>query len=98
MSARKDDQGKAPFHLLPWAAVTEIVQVLRFGAAKYAPNQWQLVPEAKDRYFAAAMRHLVAHQGGELRDPESGHLHLAHAGCCVLFLIWFALRGGEGDG
>jgi hypothetical protein len=25
---------------------------------------------------------------GEDKDPESGLSHLAHLGCCVVFLIW----------
>jgi hypothetical protein len=50
---------------------------------------WQKVPNAKERYFAALMRHLTAWWDGERADPESGLHHLAHAGCCLLFLIWF---------
>jgi hypothetical protein len=88
----KFDGGKAPWHLLPWGAVTSVVEVLGYGAKKYAPNNWQHVPEARDRYFSAAVRHLLAWRGGEDLDPESGLPHLAHAACCVLFLGWFGGR------
>lgn len=37
------------------------------------------------------MRHLTAWWGGEKSDPESGEHHLAHLGCCVIFLLWFDL-------
>lgn len=39
------------------------------------------------RLIGAALRHLFAFARGEDRDPESGLSHLAHAGCCILFLI-----------
>lgn len=93
MSGRKDDAGKAPWHLVPWGAVGEVVAVLDFGARKYGPNTWQDVSRARARYFAATQRHLLAWWGGEDRDAESGLPHLAHAACSVLFLL--AL--GRGD-
>ena len=74
--------------LLPWRAVQQIVSVLEFGAAKYGADNWQRVPEARQRYFDAAMRHLLAWWDGERLDAESGLPHLAHAGCCILFLLW----------
>ena len=86
---KKFDQEKDRWDLLPFESVTQIVKVLTFGAKKYEPNNWQKVPEAKSRYFAACMRHLNAWWGGEKIDPESGIHHLAHAGCCILFLLWF---------
>ena len=86
---RKFDQGKPQWSLLPWSALRVVVAVLGFGAQKYAPNQWQDVPEAKTRYADAALRHLTAWMCGEQLDPESKLPHLAHAVCCLLFLIWF---------
>jgi len=86
---RKDDRGKPQWDLLPVASVRSIVEVLTFGAKKYAPNAWQSVPEARRRYYAATMRHLAAWWEGERLDEESGLPHLAHAGCCLLFLLAF---------
>lgn len=88
MQGCKADAGKLRLSLLPWRAVGQIVQVLEFGAAKYEPDNWQRVPNARQRYFDAAMRHLLAWWNGERLDAESGLPHLAHAGCCVLFLLW----------
>ncbi len=34
-------------------------------------------------------RHIFAWWGGEDKDPETGFSHLAHAGCCLLFLMEF---------
>jgi hypothetical protein len=81
----KHDHMKRDFTLLPWDSVEEIVKVLEFGAAKYARDNWKNV-EA-DRYVKAAFRHLVAYSQGEQNDKESGMPHLAHLGCCVLFLL-----------
>lgn len=89
----KSDDGKARWDRLPWAEVQDIVMVLAFGIRKYAPDNWQKVAEPRDRYFAAAQRHLVAWKQGEMNDPESGLPHLAHAGCCILFLAWFDRNG-----
>lgn len=83
----KFDQGKDLWHLLPIKAVTEIVKVLTFGAKKYAPDNWQRVPNRKARYYDAMMRHTQAWRLGEQDDPETGIHHLAHAGCCLLFLL-----------
>ncbi len=52
-------------------------------------NNWQKVPDARRRYYDAAMRHIDSWFGGEVKDSETGLPHLAHAVCCLLFLIWF---------
>lgn len=84
---RKFDAGKPDYTLLPWASVEEIVKVLDFGAKKYARDNWRHVDNAENRYLAAAFRHMAAHAQGEEHDPETGLPHLAHAGCCILFLL-----------
>jgi hypothetical protein len=45
------------------------------------------------RLFGAALRHLWAWYRGEKADPETGLSHLAHAACCVLFLLTYELKG-----
>jgi hypothetical protein len=92
---RKYDTGKAPWHLLPYGALAQVVDVLAFGAAKYGPNNWQGVEPARERYFAATQRHLIAWWEGERLDPESGFAHLAHAACSVLFLIAIEARSAS---
>lgn len=83
---RKFDLGKLRWSLLPWSALKEVVEVLEFGTLKYDENNWQKVEPR--RYLDAAFRHLVAYTNGEKLDPESGKHHLAHAVCCLLFLVW----------
>ena len=86
---KKLDHGKEDWSLLPFSEVLEIVRVLDFGAKKYSRDNWMNVKDGRFRYFAAMMRHLVAWFSGEKDDKESGMPHLAHAGCCLLFLMWF---------
>lgn len=88
---RKDDKEKQRWDLIPWASLAEVVAALTYGARKYADNNWKKVPSAKGRYTGAAFRHLTAWAHGEQRDPETGIHHLGHAGCCLLFLMWFDL-------
>lgn len=83
----KHDETKRRWDLMPWVALQSIVDVLQFGAMKYGDNNWRTVEHGKRRYFAAAMRHLVAWALGEETDRESGLPHLAHAACCLLFMM-----------
>lgn len=86
-SGQKFDADKIRMDLFPAAAIEEISKVLTFGAKKYAAHNWAK-GIAYSRLLGAAFRHLFAYSRGEDKDPESGLSHLAHAGCCVVFLIW----------
>ena len=92
---RKHDAGKLQWALLPLIGVREIIRVLTEGAEKYEPDNWQRVPDARRRYYEAIMRHVTAWWEGEKNDSEWDFHHLAHAGCCILFLLWFELTGTE---
>jgi hypothetical protein len=83
----KYDTEKDQWHLLPFGVLREVIQVLMLGAKKYSPFNWQLV-KPKERYFDACIRHVTAWQEGEKQDKESGLSHLAHAICCLIFLLW----------
>ena len=86
---RKDDSGKPRWDLLPWGPLSEVAEVMTYGAKKYAPDNWKKVSNPKRRYFAALMRHITAWLFGERNDPESKKPHLAHAVCCLLMLFHF---------
>jgi|SRR3989304_1873851 len=88
----KRDALKARLDLVPWQSLESVAHVLAHGAQKYGVDNWQRVENAEQRYFAAALRHLIAWQSGEKLDPESGKPHLAHAACCVLFMLWFEVQ------
>ena len=91
---RKFDAGKVDYTLVPWDGLEEVVKVLEFGARKYARDNWQQVEGGMQRYQAAAFRHMIAYNQGEKADPETGLSHLAHAGCCLLFLLSLEKRNG----
>ena len=88
----KYDDGKLRYDLIPPEVIEELARVLTFGANKYADNSWQNLEDFKKRYYAAAMRHRIARQKGEIRDPESGLLHLSHELTNVAFLLWKELQ------
>jgi len=90
----KNDEGKLKWHLLPLAPVEAIIRVLMYGAKKYSPFGWQKVVLSEDgfyRYYDALMRHLADFHKGEAYDQESGHHHLAHAGCDLLYILWYEI-------
>jgi hypothetical protein len=88
----KYDKGKPRMELLPMNTLVEVAKVLTDGAEKYAPNNWKLVPEAKERYTGALLRHIAAWMEGEKHDKESGLSHIAHVATNALFLVWFELN------
>lgn len=92
----KHDALKVRLDLLPADALGEVGKVLTFGAAKYGERNWE-AGMAWQRLYGAALRHLFAWQRGEDRDAETGLPHLAHAACCVLFLLAYSARGLPGD-
>lgn len=94
---KKDDAQKPRFSLIPPPALTAIAEVLTAGAARYGDSNWVKAPNWS-RYIDALERHWWAWLGGEDNDPDTGRPHLAHLGCCMLFLLTFQLcRIGEDD-
>lgn len=96
----KFDGGKRRWTLLTKGcarALGAVVDVLGFGAAKYAADSWQTVPQARERYHDALLRHLdsIARNGFTARDPETGYLEWAHVACNALFLCTFAVLDSE---
>lgn len=87
----KHDTGKLPWHLLPSDAIESILRVMDYGQHKYAPRNWEK-GMAWSRAFSALMRHMWAWWMGEDKDRETGESHLAHAGCCLLFLLAYETR------
>jgi hypothetical protein len=85
---RKFDGQKPRMSLVPLKELWQVIDVLEYGAKKYAPDNWKYVPNSKQRYFDAAMRHITARQMGEVNDSETGLPHLAHCICCLLFWAW----------
>lgn len=95
-NGQKFDAGKTEWDLLPLGPVEEVVKVLMHGREKYGRDNWQLVDNPIRRYYSAAQRHLAAFRRARFDtknpfdaiDTESKLHHLAHAACCILFLLW----------
>ena len=82
----KFDKGKANLSLLPKDSLWEIAQVLEFGAVKYSPYNWRKGFDYS-RLVSAAMRHITQFNDGQDKDAETDLSHLAHAICCLMFLL-----------
>jgi hypothetical protein len=85
----KYDAGKTRWRMMPWTTLAFVMDILEYGAAKYDEESWKQVPNAKERYKDALLRHVIAFASGEWLDVESGKPHLAHAATNCLFLLWF---------
>lgn len=95
-TGKKFDDGKLPLHLLPTESLEEIAKVLAFGAQKYDSWNWTN-GLAWSRVLGATLRHLYKWARGIDVDEESGLNHLAHAGCNILFLLWYSTYRKEYD-
>ena len=84
----KNDNDKTNLAILfdTGSALSDVADVMEFGAKKYSRKNWNKVDD-KERYIAAPLRHLLAYSKGEKIDPESNKSHLAHAICSLLFLL-----------
>lgn len=82
-------------HLRPPLADREFEIILAFGAHKYTPGGWRFVSSARVRYFAAAMRHIIAWFIWRTKDGETGRHHLANAMCCIAFILDIELAEEE---
>lgn len=91
----KLDAGKQlPFLVLGkfTLALKEVVKVGTFGANKYTKNGWIEVPNGKERYYEAMIRHLLEDmQSEDSKDPQTGITHLAHAAWNILAVITLRL-------
>ena len=85
----KYDKDKPDYSLIPPFALDDVVKVLTFGAKKYDRNNWKLLENLDDRYFAAAQRHIWQLKKGQLFDEETGVHHAAHAIACLMFILEF---------
>lgn len=83
----KYDEGKPMMSLIDPYVLTEMARVLTFGAKKYDPDNWRKGFNLR-RILDACLRHITAWSSGQDLDEETGLSHLAHAMCCLMFLMW----------
>jgi hypothetical protein len=87
----KHDEEKVEFHYFSHPALEEVAKVLMFGAVKYEAYNWEK-GISYTRCFNAALRHIWSWMWGEKKDHETGLHHLAHAMCCIMFLLHYELN------
>lgn len=76
-------------------AITGVVRVGTFGAAKYSDGGWLEVTNGIQRYRDAQLRHETKIAEGEVVDPESGLPHDFHRAWNVLAQIELKARRGD---
>lgn len=86
------NQGKTRFALFPPDALWSIAEVFTFGSVKYEPRNWERGMSWSTCYDSL-QRHMHQWWAGERYCSDSGLPHLAHAGCNILFLLAYELRG-----
>lgn len=73
-------------------ALWKVAEVGTYGAAKYTDNGWEHVPNGRERYEDAQLRHMLKTWCGEDRDPDSEIEHLGHEAWNALARLELALR------
>jgi hypothetical protein len=67
--------------------ITRIAKVLQYGADRYEPNNWRLIPQ--ESHINHALIHIIAHLAGDRQDE-----HLDHALCRLMMA--YATKKSEG--
>lgn len=84
------NQGKLKWSLVCYKSLEPMVEVLMFGAIKYAPHNWKkglLYTEICE----SMLRHIYNFLDGRNRDKESRLLEVGHIMCNALFLSFMYL-------
>lgn len=88
--------GKTKWSLVPFNSLEPMVEVLVFGANKYAPYNWQKGLSIIE-ICESLLRHTFAFMNGEDLDPESNLSHIGHIQCNAMFLSWMMKNKPELD-
>lgn len=86
-SASWETVSKALLEHSPTCHVRAVLEVRDEALWRSGAGNWRKVENARTRYYDAAMRHIHSWWLGEQIDAESGQHHLAHAICCLVFLL-----------
>lgn len=91
----KYNEGKIQYSLIPPYALQEVARNLTIGATKYKKFNWMFVPNARERYLDALMRHLESYRRGVKYDPESSVPDMHELSAVIanaMFLLEFDLN------
>lgn len=73
-------------------ALERVADVGTYGAHKYTRGGWQSVPDGRQRYTDALLRHLLK-LGRQEYDPDTGLEEIAHVAWNALAILELKLRG-----
>lgn len=100
--AMRYNEGKLNWELVDWNSLEPMVEVLMFGAEKYAPDNWkkpmdpQKILESLFRHYKAISNALKESDYTDrelmLNDPESTLPHVGHLLCNAMFLCYHLKR------
>ena len=94
--AKRFNEGKVRYDLIPPYAQEEYAKVLMKGAEKYSVGNWQKgMPWSF--VLASLERHLYAIKKGEDKDNETGLLHSAHIMANAAFLTEYYMFNKDCD-
>jgi len=87
--ASRDNTGKAEWDYIfdfP-TAMEALCRVMEVGSVKYERDDWKQGGRPDHEYISAMGRHISAFKQGDMFDPDTGCLHLAHALWNIIALI-----------
>lgn len=96
MGAKRNDQKKIRYDLIPTELTEAVAKVLTFGAKKYDANNWRLGMKWS-RCIGSLERHIQDFKKGIDYDDESNLLHLGHAATNIAFLLNYYNMYPQGD-
>ena len=96
MEAKRFDEGKLRYSLLPQDGIDALARHYGVGAAKYGDFNWEK-GMAHSRVLDSLLRHVAAYRRGEDVDADTGSLHLIAAAWNALTLAVYQMRGVGAD-
>ena len=90
------NEGKRKWSFVHFKSLEPMIEVLEYGATKYAPKNWQ---KGLDRteVLESLQRHVCKLFDGEEIDAESGLHHIGHIMCNAMFYSYFTFVKKEED-
>lgn len=92
----RDNEHKPKWSYVDFQSLLPLVQVLEYGANKYAPNNWKKGLSVTET-CESMLRHTFAFMNGENTDKESQLHHIGHIMANAMFISWMLTNLPEHD-
>lgn len=77
--------------MIPPETLESLAKVLSYGAIKYGDDNWKNCTDL-NRLWGGIFRHIQSHRMGEYVDEESKNLHLEHAFCSMMMILYLTKK------